>query len=163
MPIRPLALAALLLGGTGALAQDVRAGGDSISCTYDTCALRFDGRHVLRGVGGHRTLSLGWWGAAPLTPFASLSDSGATYAAAFDRLYAPGARWSTLGSLGLAITGTLLALQGDLPELSDNEGLMYLGGFALSFALFTSGERRVSRATHALSRAIWWINRDLPR
>jgi hypothetical protein len=40
---------------------------------------------------------------------------------------------------------------------------MYLGGFALSLGLFTYGQRRVDRAIHALSRAIWWTNRDLPR
>ncbi|HJR66293.1 MAG TPA: hypothetical protein VJ802_07665 [Gemmatimonadaceae bacterium] len=163
MPISLWVVAALLLGGTSALAQDPKGIADSITCTYDTCALRFEGRHVLRGLAGHRVLSLGMWGATPLVPFASRSDSGVTHAAEFDRLYTPGARWSTLGSLGLAVTGTLLALHGELPELSENEGRIYFGGFALSLVLFTHGERRVNRAIHALSRAIWWTNRDLAR
>jgi hypothetical protein len=163
MRLLPLVVAPLLLGGSSALGQDPRIVPDSVACTYDTCALRLEGRRVLRGHAGHRVLSLGMWGASPLTPFASLSDSGATYAAEFDRHYTPGARWSTLGALGIAVLGTLLGLRGDLPEISDREGMMYLGGIALSLGLFTHGERRVDRAIRALSRAIWWANRDLPR
>jgi hypothetical protein len=103
------------------------------------------------------------WGASPLAPFASLSDSGATYASEFDRHYTPGARWVTLGSLGIAVIGTILGLRDELPDLSDREGLAYLGGIAISLGLFTYGDRRVDRAIRALSRAIWWTNRDLPR
>jgi hypothetical protein len=163
MRLLPLVVSALLLGGSSALGQDARLGRDSIACNYDACALRLEGRRVLRGLGGHRVLSLGMWGASPLTPFASLSDSGATYASEFDRHYTPGTRWVTLGSLGIAVTGTLLGLRGDLPDLSGREGLAYLGGVAISLGLFTYGDRRVERAIRALSVAIGWINRDLPR
>jgi hypothetical protein len=154
--------ALLLLAWSELSAQHPTPVRDSVACTYDACALRVEGRRVLRGASGQPVLSLGMWGASPLAPYAATSDSAASYAAEFDHHYTPGTRWMTIGLLSSAVMGAVVGAT-RTGDVADRELAATLGGIALSFGIFTYGNRRVDRAFRALSRAIWWTNRDLPR
>ena len=162
MRIVVFAVLSTLLFSAVLRAQD-SAAAEGSGC-YDACALRVEGTRVLRGLSGQRVVALGMWKASPLAPYATISDSAAAYAGEFDRHYTPGTRWMTVGLVGSGIVGAIAGASGALTnDLSGRETVAYLTGLGISFAMFTYGERRVGRALRALSRAVWWTNRDLPR
>jgi hypothetical protein len=68
----------------------------------------------------------------------------------------------TVGLFSSAIMGAVVAAMRN-GETTDGELAATLGGIAFSFGVFTYGDRRVERALRALSRTMWWTNRDLPR
>lgn len=154
-----LATATLLTGTTGFAQQNARP--DSTACTYDACSLRVEGRQVLRGYAGDDVLTLGTWGAASLAPFVTAPDSAVHYAAEFDRHYTPGTRSATIGALGILIGSLLVQARAPSSSPFDRENLPVVGSIVVSVAVFTYGMRRLDRATRALSRAIWWHNRNL--
>ncbi|HJR63610.1 MAG TPA: hypothetical protein VJ803_07890 [Gemmatimonadaceae bacterium] len=132
------------------------------ACSYDTCALRverrFWGSDLVRGAAGERMSGLGFFG-ADLTGLVQRSDSAVHYA----RLYRRDQRVSTV----LAVVGglaTVIALAKADPFDADSdpggaEWAVLVGGLGVVLA---SGHYQ-SSASRALSRAIWWYNRDLPR
>ena len=155
---RPLILAAL--AGLGTADAPAVHGQTPYGCTYDRCAIRVEQQRVVRGVPGAETDigRLGVWGAPRLTALVEQSDSARHYAALFERQYRTGVRMSLLGA---AAGGTLLALGWQASTERDRQRLTVA---AIPFlALGVYGDFRRSAGQRALSRAIWWYNRDLPR
>ena len=138
---------------------------DRAPCSYDVCALRVEGREVLRGREGQPILRLGHFSATRLSPLIGISDSAQYYAAEFDRHYAAGTRWAALGDAGL---GTLVyvLMYSEMRSSGNREDWgsgdwAWLGGFVLSLSISSYGNERRMRARHGLARAIWWHNRNL--
>lgn len=127
-------MAAILLAPNTLRAQTSTPARDAAACTYDACALRLEGRRVLRGVSGQPVLSLGMWSAARLAPYAGPSDSAVAYAAEFDHHYTPGTRWRTVGLFSSAIMGAVVAAMRN-GETTDGESAATLGGIAFSFGI----------------------------
>lgn len=138
-----------------------------LACSYDDCALRLEGARVLRGQVGTRVGQLRVFSATRLEPLVgSASDSARLYANEFDRNYGTGARWAAVGGLGLGVvTAFLIDRRASRGESNEWEGRHWAmaGGLVVSIAASEYGTRRLRRAHRALSRAIWWHNRELPR
>ena len=154
--------AALLIGGLSAAPLTAESQGGtstSVACPYDECALRLEGPRLLRGVQGVPVGRLTLWSGPRLTDLVSTSDSARAYARRFDANYNWGSRLSFVGALFLAAVGVdhLRGYQGTMRREHQLE-LGISGG-----ALLLAGGFKLRRANEALSRAMFWYNRDLPR
>lgn len=131
----------------------------SASCTYDTCALRLERTRILRGAGGAEVGRLRTWGGPRLASLVVSSDSAQAYARVFDANYNSGS-WILLGALVLAAPIVVDYFDDGARSLSTG----WTVGLAVpSIILSIWGGGRHNRAYDALSRAVWWHNRDLPR
>jgi hypothetical protein len=128
-------------------------------CTYDECALRLEGPRLLRGVQGVPVGRLTLWSGPRLTDLVSTNDSARMYAQRFDANYSRGSRLAFVGGLFLAAVGVdhVRGSQGTMRR----EHQLELGVAGVALALV--GGIKLSRANQALSRAMFWHNRDLPR
>jgi hypothetical protein len=131
----------------------------SSGCEYDACSLRLEGTKLVRGrdatvgnVGLLSSVSL-----APLIP--ASADSAIAYARVFDRNYGRGAKAVAIGGIlsGVAV-GLVTMRQEDLTGVK--VGIPLLGAAVL---VDLWGAPKLKRAQVALSRAIWWNNRELSR
>ena len=129
------------------------------NCSYDQCALRVDGPRLLRGHDGVSVGRLGLLGAPRLVELVGTSDSALVHAREFDANYNTGTRLSFLGAL--LITPVIVnALRGGTGTMQRNhQVVLTLSGSALILV----GGIKSRRAQAALSRALFWHNRDLPR
>lgn len=152
--VRALAMGALLntLSAGGASAQQAPA-----NCSYDTCALRIRAptmttpRMLVRGQEGDEVVRLGLMEPA-IAPFVQLSDSAAFHARTYDVLY-------DRGSL-ITIVGTVLAVGSPIVF----GGTMQKIGFTMAgVGISIYGSIVTNQANEALSSAVWWYNRELPR
>lgn len=157
-----IALAPFALG-----AQDSTRAAASTLCTWDSCALRVEDGRILRGVQGIPVGRLGFLGATHLSPLVAPTDSARYYAGVFDRNYASGSRMSLLGQVG---AGLCLLFVLDRSGRTDgnadqwrNEDWALLGGLVASMGVSQYGVTKIGRANRALSRAMWWSNRELAR
>jgi hypothetical protein len=151
---RLLALCAsiCLLGMTPALkAQEA---------TYDEEALRVDQHRgtvtIVRGVSETTVLKVGAFRAVDVAGVVSTSPNAVAQAKIFEREYRPGIWMVSLGvaTLGAAIGSYRVAgLNQALPT-----GLTVAG-----VSLITYGGWRLGNAYRALSKSIWWYNRDLKK
>jgi hypothetical protein len=132
------------------------------ACSYDECALRLEpawfGEALVRGHGGAKVGLVGGFGGPRLGHLAQRSDSARLYLQAYDRDYTPGAVTATLGAAA-ATVAWLAAAENEGIHERRNWTIIALAGTLLTW----HGARRVERAHRALSRGIWWYNRDLPR
>jgi hypothetical protein len=134
-------------------------------CSYDTCALRVEQGRILRGIASVRVGRLGAFSATRLSPLVIASDSAQRYAAAFDQHYGPGMRWAAVGGIGLGVVTVVVLDPSERQRHSDGQwrgrdwGL--LAGLLVSIGASEYGRRRVERARRALSRSVWWHNREL--
>ena len=128
-------------------------------CTYDTCAIRVEGDRLLRGTGSTVAGRLGLWSGPRLSELLSGSDSVSFYARRFDQNYNIGQRLSFLG-VALAVPVMLQWVPGERRTMSD-AWLVGLGVPSIVFNITSTVKLR--RARVALSRALWWYNRGLPK
>lgn len=132
------------------------------ACTYDECALRLEpawfGEALVRGQSGAKVGLVGGFGGPRLGHIAQQSDSARLYLRAYDRDYTPGALTATLGA-GAATVAWLAAAANEGTHERRNWTIIALASTWVTW----HGARRVERAHRALSRGIWWYNRDLPR
>jgi hypothetical protein len=129
-------------------------GQEASACTYDTCALRVEGARILRGAEGTPAGRWGLFQTPDLTYLVQSSERATEHARIFEQT-APTAQW-----LGLA--GALL-LVAPRWETDRNVTSLELGAVIAGAGLSIYGTHLQVRAQRALSRAIWWYNRDLPR
>lgn len=124
------------------------------ACPYEACALRMEGRTLLRG--RSEVLGGGWFTALPrIAPLVARSDSAKAWAERYDRL-AP--RSQVLAVLaGLAGLATSVAVEHDAQD-GVTTGL---AGVTIGLVLGTWQVE--TRKARALARAIWWYNGSLPR
>jgi hypothetical protein len=174
MTIHPARTAAAALVALAALSPPSSSGAQPANapagvtaapaCTYDACALRLERTAILRGAGGAPVGRLGTFGAPALTPLVAGSDSAARHAAVFDREYGTGKKLLHGGAVVALVPLTIL-----LHRTRDLDRDVTAGDWALlaaavpGLAVEIWGARKVERSLKALSRAVWWYNRDLPR
>jgi hypothetical protein len=145
-------LAHLLITGVSAMAAQ--------ESVYDENALRVESRQgnlrIVRGIEGIVVARAGILHGPKVADLVMRSDSALAEAKVFERDYDPGQWVLGLGisTLGAAIGASRIhdinpAIQGSLT--------------AASVILLAYGASKLDSAYRALSKAIWWYNRDLKR
>jgi len=156
------AVVALLTCAEAARGQ--AAGADSV-CTYRSCALRFEGSRLVRGVAGEMVARPGFISPVRLEPHMA-GDSALFYAAKHDRAATRAAWLSNGGTLALLAGLTIAVIRDRRCEAlasgscQDGDALhvtaagLALGGSVATFASipFTRQARRLQ------ARAVWWNN-----
>jgi hypothetical protein len=124
-------------------------------CTYDTCALRIEGTRVVAGREGAAVATLRAFRTPRLEDRFAVSDSAAAHYVRFADNYVAGNVWSMVGggALGLAYAASN----------DDASTTLIAGSIAVGIVASLVGGNKVRKAQAALSRAVWWYNRDLPR
>lgn len=133
-------------------------------CSYDRCALRveprvFEAPQIVRGTFGVPVASLGLLG-ADVERIVQGADSAVRQARAYRdsrrRTLAAGAASVVLASAAVAQCDEPGFI---LPGCSGSAGPLFVA--AIAGTIYGSVEH--ARANRALSRALWWYNRALPR
>ena len=127
---------------------------------YDENALRVVSRQgtmqILRGVEGTVASRAGIFHGPRVADLVAQSDSALAEAKIFERDYQP-AQWllaTAIVSLGAAIGAS---------RINDINPFIQGGLIATTFISFAFGAKKLDSAYQALSKAIWWYNRDLKR
>ncbi|HJQ12966.1 MAG TPA: hypothetical protein VJ840_18185 [Gemmatimonadaceae bacterium] len=150
---RTLAFLALMsLPATGAAQSDTRVG-------YDSSALRlewhFGDMRIVRGLSGPIVGSVGVFHTPDLVKIVEPSENAVREAREFKRNHLPGSLAAMVGGLIVGASIAIASRNDPSWELASAElvgaGLALYGGF------------RLNRAYNALSKSIWWYNRDLRR
>ena len=132
--------------------------GMSAQSTYDSNALRLDSKfgdvRIVRGVDGPVVGRIGVFRGSDVAKIVETSPRAVTEAREFQRNYRPGTIIFGLGLVSLGVTTGISQIH-DL-----NRGIT-TGLMLTTFGLLTYGGGRLEHAYNALSRSIWWYNRDL--
>lgn len=154
MPRLLIALCAaqlLTLGATEMVAQD---------SSYDENALRLESRvgnlQIVRGLQGTVVAQAGLFHGPKITSLVSQSEKALAEARVFERNYEPG---QTFAALGIATLGAAIGAS----RIPDINAAIPSGLTAASFLLIAYGGSKLESAYRALSRSIWFYNRDLKR
>ena len=127
---------------------------------YDQNALRVDHRRgtivIVQGVSETTVLKVGAFRAANLAGVLSPSPNAVAEAKTFERDYLPGA-WIT--SLGIATLGAAIGSS----RVADLSLAVPIGLTISGISLIVYGGRRLDNAYRALSKSVWWYNRDLTK
>ena len=144
--------AALLLGGATAMsAQD---------SSYDDSALRVESLRgnlqIVRGIQGAVVARSGVFHGPKVASLVSRSDNAVAEAKVFERDFEPG---QYVTAVGIATLGAAIGAW----RIPDINAAIPTGLTIVSVSLITYGGTKLERAYRALSRAIWWYNRDLKK
>ena len=127
--------------------------------TYDEDALRIDnglsGLKIVRGAADSVVLRVGIVRSVDVSRLVATSPNAVAQAKVFEANYRQGI-WTAV--LGLAIWPAVFAIN----HIGTNQPVP-LGITITTVALVTYGAVRIDTARRALSKAIWWYNRDLKR
>jgi hypothetical protein len=149
-----------LLAALAVAALPASAAAQRVPCSYDECALRVERNRILAGTAGREVGRFNLIGTVDLTALVA-GDSATHYAVVFERKQVSGGVLSLVGGL-LVLGGTIWAWadEGEPGAWTDRPGFwVSVGGSALGLA----GSIQLNQARTALSRAIWWNNRDPSR
>jgi hypothetical protein len=141
----------LFLGATAMDAQD---------SSYDQNALRVESRlgdlQIVRGIQGTVVAQAGLFRGPKVTTLVSQSEQALAEAKVFERNYEPGQAFAALGiaTLGAAIGAS---------RIPDINAAIPSALTAASFLFIAYGGSKLERAYRALSRSIWFYNRELKR
>jgi F420-dependent methylenetetrahydromethanopterin dehydrogenase len=128
--------------------------------SYDENALRVESRlgdlQIVRGTQNVVVASASLFHGPKVANLVVQSDKALAEARMFEREYGPG---QAVLALGIAALGAAVVTG----NLSDTNAAVPISLSAASFALIAYGGTKLERAHRALSRAIWWYNRDLKR
>jgi hypothetical protein len=148
--VAPLVAAYLMHGGVSVL--NAQAG------TYDENALRVEGQRgdfrIVRGTDGTLLGKIGVFRGVDVTKLVASSEKAMIEAKSFARDYKPGV---LLLSLGIATLGAGIGVS----EIHDVNRTITTGLMLAGTGLIVYGAGRLENAYNALSRSIWWYNRDL--
>lgn len=154
MPRLAVALCAahiFLLGATVMSAQEP---------SYDENALRMESRlgdlQIVRGTQNVVVARAGVFRGPKVTPLLGQSENALAEARVFEREYDPG---QYILALGIATLGASVGAS----RIADINLAIPASLSVASFSLIAYGGLKLERAYRALSRAIWWYNRDLKR
>jgi hypothetical protein len=147
-----LFVAQLLIMGASAMAAQESG--------YDENALRVESRQgnlqILRGIDGKVAARAGMFHPPRLANLVIQSDSALAEAKVFERDYEPG-QW--MAALGIATLGAAIGVS----RIADINPVIQVSLYTTSFAALAYGGNKLHSAYGALSKAIWWYNRDLKR
>jgi hypothetical protein len=138
------------------------------ACTYERCALRLEGRRLLRGLHDERVTESRIFTPRRLLPFVT-GDSARLYASRYER---DARRASLLSGVGaLLLLGAYVGTRNLSSECGPSEGcaghdaLRVASGAAAVGAIVSFGAslRFGFGATRAESRALWWHNAQFAR
>jgi hypothetical protein len=154
MPRLTFALCAaqlFLMGATVMSAQEA---------SYDENALRVESRlgdlQIVRGTHGIVVARAGVFHGPRVAALVGQSEKAVAEARVFEREYAPG---QTVLALGIATLGATIGAS-RIPDIN----LAIPASLSVAtFSLIAYGGVKLERAYRALSKAIWWYNRDLKR
>ena len=154
MPRFVIALCAALLHSMGATTVGAQ---DS---SYDENALRLESRvgnlQIVRGIQGTVVAHAGLFHGPKVANLVSQSEKALAEAKIFERDYEPG---QSAIALGIAVLGAAIGLT----RIHDINAAIPSGLTAASFLLIAYGGSKLESAYRALSKAIWFYNRDLKR
>ena len=128
--------------------------------SYDENALRLEGHRgdmrIVRGVEGTVLAHIGGFRTTDVAKVVSPSEQAMAEAKIFSRDYGPG---SWLAGLGVAAMGAAIGAS----RINDVNRAIPTGLTIGAAALLIYGGGRLENAYNALSRSIWWYNRDLKK
>jgi hypothetical protein len=128
--------------------------------SYDQKALRVESYRgdlqIVRGIEGTVVARAGVLRGPRLADLVGHSGRALEEARAFERDYQPG---QYAAALGIAMMGAAVGAS----YIADLDTLIPTGLTGVSIILIAYGGAKLHRANQALSRAIWWYNRDLKR
>ncbi len=140
-------------------AQADTTGGDVSAMSYDAKALRIESHlgdlRIVRGVSGPAVASIGTFRKVDLAKLVAPSENAVREAREFERNERRGAIAATVGGI---LVGASIAIS---TRTGPSWGLV--SAEAAGTGLLVFGAVRLNRAYNALSRSIWWYNRDLKR
>jgi hypothetical protein len=126
--------------------------------SYDASALRVDARfgevRIVRGLDGPVVGQIGIVRGADVAAIVSSSPNAVAEAREFQRNYRPGV-------IGLGLGLIALGASVGVSQIHDVNRGITTGLTIVTVGLITYGGTRLQRAYNALSRSIWWYNRDL--
>ena len=141
---------------TSVLSPRITAGRDS-SRTYDAQALRFESRwggvDIIRGAGGRVVGTVGWFRSFDVEKLVESSPHAITEARVFQQ---NSFRGSLAGGIGAATLGIGIIVASTSSNNAASPILIIAGAGAIGW-----GAQHINRAYSALSRSLWWYNRDL--
>jgi hypothetical protein len=127
---------------------------------YDENALRIDQHRgalsIVRGVSETVVVKVGPFRATDVAGIVSPSPNAVGEAKKFEHDYRPG-MW--IASLGIATLGAALGSY----RIADVNQVISTGLTVAGVSLITYGGWRLGNAYRALSKSVWWYNRDLKR
>jgi hypothetical protein len=128
--------------------------------TYDENALRIDQHrgtiNIVRGVAETVVAKVGAFRSVDVAGIVSPSPNAVAEAKIFQHDYRPGT-W--IASLGVATLGVALGSY----RIADLNRAIPTGLTIAGVSLITYGGWRLGNAYRALSKSVWWYNRDLKR
>ena len=128
--------------------------------SYDENALRVESRRgdlqIVRGIQGTVVARAGLFHGPKVANLVSQSDSALAEARVFERDYGPG---QYIAALGIATLGAAIGAS----RIADINAVIPTGLTIVSVSLITIGGTKLENAYRALSKAVWWYNRDLKR
>jgi hypothetical protein len=128
--------------------------------SYDDNALRVESRlgdlQIVRGTEGIVVARAGVFHGPKVANLVGQSEKALTEARVFEREYNPG---QTVLALGIATLGAAIGAS----RIPDVNLATPVSLSVASLSLIAYGGIKLERAYRALSRAIWWYNRDLKR
>jgi hypothetical protein len=138
------------------LTPRITPGRDS-SRTYDAQALRFESRwgsvDIIRGSGGSVVGTVGWFRSFDVEKLVESSPHAVSEARVFQQ---NSFRGSLVGGLGAATLGIGIIIASNSSNNAASPILIIAGAGAIGW-----GAQHINRAYSALSRSLWWYNRDL--
>jgi hypothetical protein len=171
---------ASILGGTGAPASAQSTGGDNTraapasatanvanapqhftdsASSYDASALRFESSwgnvRIIRGAAGQLVGTSGWFRDVELEKLVASSPTAVSEAHLYEQ---NNFRGSLVGTVGAVTSVIGLVLTTNSSNSASSPALIIGGVGAMLW-----GVQHVNMSYSALSRALWWYNRDLPR
>ena len=133
---------------------------DAQDSSYDENALRVETRYgdlqIVRGVQGTVVARAGVFRGPKVADIVSGSERALAEAKAFERDYQPG---QSVLAIGIATLGAAIGAW-RVPEISP---AIPASLTIVSVSLITYGGMKLEGAYRALSKAIWWYNRDLKK
>jgi hypothetical protein len=154
MPRLAIALLAAQLLSVGATAMSAQ---DS---SYDDNALRLESQRgnlqIMRGIESTVVARSGIFHGPRIANLVTQSDSALAQARVFERNYMPG---QLIAGLGIATFGAAIGVW----RIHDINPAIPTGLTIVSVSLITYGGSKLESAYRALSKAIWWYNRDLKK
>jgi hypothetical protein len=141
------------------LCSSVALGQSDTTGSYDANALRVESHwgdlRIVRGVDGPVVGKIGAFSSVDLAKLVAPSENAVKEAREFNRNHGPGALASAVGAIMIGVSIAFADNNDPSWGLISTEvvgaGLVIYGGI------------RLNRAFNALSKSLWWYNRDLKR